>query len=121
MDGLTKGFNDVVTGGGDGRDNEYEERDERSRSSWAQVVSGDHDNEHRPPSQRRKQEQSKQDDEGRQVSGSRPPQNVNFMVEAEHPVPLPLSNMFSLGKSTDVVGKKSLASTIGFRRSKRKS
>ncbi|KAK8538197.1 hypothetical protein V6N13_096021 [Hibiscus sabdariffa] len=72
MDGLIKAFSDVVIGGGGGHDGENDARDERSRSSWAQVVSGDQDNEERPPSHWRKQEQSEQDDEGWQVSGSRP-------------------------------------------------
>ncbi|KAK8658252.1 hypothetical protein V6N13_036462 [Hibiscus sabdariffa] len=81
MDGLIKALSDVVIGGGGGHDGENEARDERSRSSWAQVVSGDQDNEERPPSQWRKQEQSQQDGEGWQVSGSRPsrrPQKAEY-------------------------------------------
>ena len=46
MEGLIKGLVDVAIGGGG--DGENEARDERSRSSWAQVVSGQQDNDDRP-------------------------------------------------------------------------
>ncbi|XP_021297694.1 poly(U)-specific endoribonuclease-B-like [Herrania umbratica] len=79
MEGLIRGLIDVAIGGGDGgggRDEENETRDERSRSSWAQVVSGEQDNDDRPhghnPTQRRRQEESQQEDERWEVSGSRP-------------------------------------------------
>ncbi|XP_039046790.1 poly(U)-specific endoribonuclease-B-like isoform X2 [Hibiscus syriacus] len=72
MDGLTKGLNDVVIEGGDGRYGECEKLDERSRSSWAQVVSGDHDNQHRRPSQRRKQEHGKENNDGWETLGRKP-------------------------------------------------
>ncbi|GAB4834660.1 hypothetical protein Ancab_032923 [Ancistrocladus abbreviatus] len=47
MEGLIKGLIDLAIGGGGGDNNEmererdHEEREERSRSTWAQVVSGD--------------------------------------------------------------------------------
>ncbi|XP_002517514.2 uridylate-specific endoribonuclease B isoform X2 [Ricinus communis] len=47
MDGLIKGLMDVALGGHDDKDDDAsnsQSRDERSRSSWAQVVSGDQDN-----------------------------------------------------------------------------
>lgn len=41
MDGLIKGLIDVALGGNDNDNDRPESRDERSRSSWAEVVSGD--------------------------------------------------------------------------------
>jgi len=53
MDGLIKGLIDVALGGNDNNNNDNdrpESRDERSRSSWAEVVSGDQeeDSDHHP-------------------------------------------------------------------------
>ncbi|OMO91666.1 Endoribonuclease XendoU [Corchorus capsularis] len=79
MDGLIKGLvNVAIDAVGGGRDEENETRDERSRSSWAQVVSGEQENDDRPhghnnpPTQWRRQEESQQEQEGWEVSGSRP-------------------------------------------------
>ncbi|XAR70580.1 hypothetical protein NMG60_11027481 [Bertholletia excelsa] len=54
MDGLIKGLMDVALGGHDDRNEERDSqyREERSRSTWAQVVSGDQDSEE-PSSDRR--------------------------------------------------------------------
>lgn len=58
MDGLIKGLIDVALGGNnnndrdqDNNDDDRQSRDERSRSSWAEVVSGDQDSDHRPQPQ----------------------------------------------------------------------
>ncbi|XP_058755255.1 uncharacterized protein LOC131628436 isoform X2 [Vicia villosa] len=57
MDGLIKGLIDVTLGGNnndrdqDNNDDDRQSRDERSRSSWAEVVSGDQDSDHRPQPQ----------------------------------------------------------------------
>jgi len=50
MDGLIKGLIDVALGGGNNNhDQQDNDRDERSRSSWAEVVSGDQeDSDHHP-------------------------------------------------------------------------
>ncbi|CAL5372369.1 unnamed protein product [Camellia sinensis] len=46
MDGLIKGLIDVALGHNDDRDEERnsESREDRSRSTWAEVVSGEQDN-----------------------------------------------------------------------------
>ncbi|CAL5373773.1 unnamed protein product [Camellia sinensis] len=46
MDGLMKGLIDVALGHNDDRDEERnsESREDRSRSTWAEVVSGEQDN-----------------------------------------------------------------------------
>ncbi|CAK8562641.1 unnamed protein product [Lathyrus sativus] len=60
MDGLIKGLIDVALGGNDDRDQDNDDdrqsRDERSRSSWAEVVSGDQDSDHRPHTQAKQEE-----------------------------------------------------------------
>lgn len=70
MDGLIKGLIDVALGGNnnhDQQDNDRpESRDERSRSSWAEVVSGDQDDSDHHP--------QKQDHEGSTIS-NRPHNN----------------------------------------------
>ncbi|KAK3225055.1 hypothetical protein Dsin_004917 [Dipteronia sinensis] len=86
MEGLIKGLVDVALGGGrdrDGRDEDHQSPDERSRSSWAEVVSGDledtDDQEtHRPTynSQWEKQHKQEQGQRGREdweVAGSTTP------------------------------------------------
>ncbi|KAK8479913.1 hypothetical protein V6N13_073378 [Hibiscus sabdariffa] len=59
-------------------DGEMEGRDERSRSSWAQVVSGNHDNQ---DPQRRKQGHVKENNDGWETAGRKPrrrPQKVQM-------------------------------------------
>ncbi|TXG51265.1 hypothetical protein EZV62_023789 [Acer yangbiense] len=86
MEGLIKGLVDVALGGGrdrDGRDEDDQSPDVQSRSSWAEVVSGDpgdtDDQEtHRPnySSQWKKQHKQEQDQRGREdweVAGSTAP------------------------------------------------
>lgn len=50
MDGLIKGLIDVALGGNNNHDQQDNDRDERSRSSWSEVVSGDQekDSDHHP-------------------------------------------------------------------------
>lgn len=58
MDGLIKGLIDVALGGNNNHDQQDNDLDERSRSSWAEVVSGDQeDSDHHP--QRQDQEGSR--------------------------------------------------------------
>ncbi|KAI5417715.1 hypothetical protein KIW84_042361 [Lathyrus oleraceus] len=68
MDGLIKGLIDVALGGNNDRDQDNDDdrqsRDERSRSSWAEVVSGDQDSDHRPQPQKQEEWQS----EGSRIS-----------------------------------------------------
>ncbi|XWS49635.1 hypothetical protein CRYUN_Cryun12cG0020100 [Craigia yunnanensis] len=92
MEGLIKGLVDVALGDGgdrDGRDGDDEARDERSRSSWAQVVSGDQDNNddrphgHNPPIQWRRRE-NQQEHEDWEVWGSKPSRRSHEEQEKEN-------------------------------------
>ncbi|KAK9266948.1 hypothetical protein L1049_027207 [Liquidambar formosana] len=92
MEGLIKGLIDVALGHGD-RDEESSEsqsRDERSRSTWAQVVSGEEDEDQQTthPTQNRwnRQEERLGQNEEWEVAGSRPsrrPQKVLSMSQMQ--------------------------------------
>ncbi|GLT49090.1 hypothetical protein SLA2020_226710 [Shorea laevis] len=77
MDGLIKGLVDIALGvGGDRRDGDDESRDERSRSTWAEVAAGEQDNSdradrYRPNRSRREEESQIRHDEW-ETPNSRP-------------------------------------------------
>ncbi|WOG90153.1 hypothetical protein DCAR_0209396 [Daucus carota subsp. sativus] len=75
MEGLIKGLVNVAMGGEDDNRDNSESRDERSRSSWAEVVSGEQEND--GEDQRNKRENR----QGWESSGSRPSRRPQ---EAQH-------------------------------------
>ncbi|PNX57938.1 hypothetical protein L195_g050657, partial [Trifolium pratense] len=72
MEGLIKGLLDVALGNDHNNqdDDDRQSRDERSRSSWAEVVSGDQDaSDHRNPhSQNQRKEEEWQSEQGSTIS-----------------------------------------------------
>ncbi|KAG5223440.1 poly(U)-specific endoribonuclease-B [Salix suchowensis] len=79
MDGLIKGLMDVALDHFGQKDDES--RDERSRSSWAQVVSGEEQDDLQSQGYNRNNQRESQENEGRrnegwETEGSRRPQKV---------------------------------------------